>query len=79
MRQYAGILTGTTTAMIAVYVLIEFTEMELIHMFFAAFMAGFFAFLVFAIVTEPRKPKAHWESEGGLDVMVMSTKRRGRK
>ena len=79
MKQYAGILTGTTTAMIAVYVLIEFTEMELIHMFFAAFMAGFFAFLVFAIVTEPRKPRARWEKTGKhdeLEVYIMGKTRR---
>lgn len=79
MRQYAGILTGTTTAMIAVYVLIEFTEMELIHMFFAAFMAGFFAFCLFVFVTEPRKHKARWEKTGKndeLEVMTMGKIRR---
>lgn len=81
MREYAAMLTGVTTALIACYCLIEFTQMELFHMMFLAGMIGFFAVVIFVFVTEPHKPKAaHWEHEDGLDVMVMQTRRRnGRK
>ena len=76
MREYAAMLTGVTTALIACYCLIEFTQMELFHMMFLAGMIGFFAVVIFVFVTEPRKPKARWENEDGLDVMIMQTRRR---
>lgn len=80
MRDYAAMLTGASTAMITIFCLIEFTEMEFFAMLFVTGMIGFFAVVIFVFVTEPRKPKARWENEDGLDVMVMQTRRRnGRK
>lgn len=80
MREYAAMLTGASTAMITIFCLIEFTEMEFFSMLFVTGMIAFFAVCIFAFVTEEPKPKAHWEHEDGLDVMVMQTRRRnGRK
>lgn len=79
MRDYAAMLTGASTAMIALYCLIEFTQMEFFSMLFVSGMIGFFAVCVFAFVTEEPKPKAHWEKSGELEVMVMGRRKNGRK
>lgn len=79
MREYAAMLTGVTTALIACYCLIEFTQMEIFHMMFLAGMIGFFAVVIFVFVTEPHKPKARWEKTGKhdeLEVMTMGKIRR---
>jgi len=71
MREYAGFLTGLTTALIAADCLIAFTQMEFFHLVFAAMMIATFAMGLFGVATEPKKRKAHWERSGGLDVMIM--------
>ena len=75
MRNYAMFLTGITTALITVDVLIECTEMEFFHLVFATLMTGFLASCLFAMVTAPRKRKAHWEKSGGLDVMIIGRRK----
>lgn len=79
MRNYAAMLTGASTALIACYCLIEFTQMEFFHMMFLAGMIGFFAVVIFVFVTEPHKTKAKWEKSGELEVMVMGRRKNGRK
>lgn len=80
LREYAGILTGVTSTMIATAVMIEVTTWDLLEMSFMAFMIGALALIIFLVVTEPRKPKkAHWEKSGELEVMVMGRRKNGRK
>ena len=79
MREYAAMLTGASTAMITIFCLIEFTEMEFFAMLFVTGMIAFFAVCIFAIVTEPRKPRARWEKTGKndeLEVYIMGKTRR---
>lgn len=76
MRAYAMTLTGVSTMLIAAYVLVEYTQAEFFEMVFLDLMVGLFSMLVFALVTEPRKKKAHWEQADGLDVMIMETRKR---
>lgn len=79
MREYAAMLTGVSTAMITIFCLIEFTEMEFFSMLFVTGMIGFFAVVIFIFVTEPHKPKAKWEKTGKydeLEVMTMGKFRR---
>lgn len=79
MREYAAMLTGASTAMITIFCLIEFTEMEFFSMLFVTGMIAFFAVCIFAIATEPRKHKARWEKTGKydeLEVMTMGKFRR---
>jgi len=67
-------------AMVTMELMFAFTKREIIGITFMSVMVGFFALAIFAILTEPEKPKkARWETEDGLDVMVMSTKGRGKR
>ena len=79
MRMYGLITTAIIAAWGTSECLVYQTEMEFFHMLFIVMMASFFAALIFMVITEPRKKKAHWEKSGELEVMVMGRRRHGRK
>lgn len=79
MRMYGLITTAIITAWGTSEYLVCRTSMEFFHMLFVVMMASFFAALIFMVITEPRKKKAHWEKSGELEVMVMGRRKNGRK
>lgn len=79
MREYAFTVTIILSGLLASLLLACLTRADAIELIFMAMIVGLLVGVVFLLITEPKKKKAHWETAGAddeLSVMVMGRNRK---